>query len=257
MKKYKTRKLNGGNSDDAYDPQILQNMQNQRLADDLYNKLNVNCTSYKSDEIIDLLQKSCSTTSYNDNIEAVNYLYTPNIRGGYKKMASRNNGNSNSNNRNNSNSNGSQRNNVLNGGCLTCPKGKKKLQVYYRSLVVLMPKLYKVYKDKSASRSPTVSTRAVAKKATRVTTVARAALAARATRRPVAKKPVRASGTAKPAKKAKPVAKRTGYGKKKRVRGGDRLMDSILNTSWLSFKPTPYVPENMNNQIASLSSKIF
>jgi hypothetical protein len=242
MKKYKTRKLKGGNSDDAYDPQILQNMQNQRLADDLYNKLNVNCASYKSDEIIDLLQKSCSTTSYNDNIEGVNYLYTPNIRGGYKKMASRNNNNR-SNNQNN-------RNNSLNGGCLTCPKGKKKLEVYFRTLLVMMPKLYKVYKGKadsstsSASRSPT---RPVAKK-------------------PASKKPVRPVGTmiraraaraAGPVKKAKTVAKRTGYGSKKRVRGGDRLMDSILNTSWLSFKPTQYVPENMNNQIASLSSRIF
>jgi hypothetical protein len=232
--------------------------------DDFYNSLNVNCSSNKSDDTA--LQNSSAASaasSPNDNIEGVNYLYMQNIRGGYKKyMGSNNNMNA-----------------SLAGGCLTCPKGKKKLKVYFNNLVVLMPKLYKDYAGSRGSKS--LSTRPLAKKVkkvtkvTKVTKVVRASprpvavvkRAARASPRPVAvvKRATRASPrpvavvkrAAKPTAKAvkRPVAKRPSS--KKKVRGGNLSYSNITNTSWLSFKQEQYTPENLGNQIASLESRIF
>ena len=178
-----------------------------------------------------------------------------NIRGGYKKyMGSNNNMNA-----------------SLAGGCLTCPKGKKKLKVYFNNLVVLMPKLYKDYAGSRGSKS--LSTRPLAKKVKKVTKVtkvmkvarasprpvavvkrvARAARAARASPRPVAVVKRVAKPTAKAVKR--PVAKRPSS--KKKVRGGNLSYSNITNTSWLSFKQEQYTPENLGNQIASLESRIF
>jgi hypothetical protein len=250
------RKIKGGKSGDAFDPQLLQNMQNQRLVDDFYNSLNVNCSSNKSDDTA--LQNSSGASLQNDNIEGVNYLYMQNIRGGYKKyMGSNNNMNA-----------------SLAGGCLTCPKGKKKLKVYFNNLVVLMPKLYKDYAGSRGSKS--LSTRPLAKKVKKVTKVAkvtkvtkvtkvarasprpvavvkRVARAARASPRPVAVVKRVAKPTAKAVKR--PVAKRPSS--KKKVRGGNLSYSNITNTSWLSFKQEQYTPENLGNQIASLESRIF
>jgi hypothetical protein len=165
-----------------------------------------------------------------------------NIRGGYKKNMDKK----------------VQKDMSLNGGCMTCPKGKKKLDVYFRTLVLLMPKLYKGYKSNSTSRPAVkkVTSRPVVKKVTSRPVVKKV------TSRPAVKKvtsrPVVKKVTTRPVVKkvtTRPVAKR--IDNKKKVRGGDKFMDNVLNTSWLSFKKHEYVPENLNNQIASLESTIF
>ncbi len=35
---------------------------------------------------------------------------------------------------------------IMKGGCFTCGKGRKKLNVYYKTIVIILPKLYKEYK---------------------------------------------------------------------------------------------------------------
>lgn len=247
----RAKKIKGGQGEGAYDPQLLQNMQNQRLADDLYNSLNVNCTSSKSD-VIDALDNPSSASSGNDNVGAVNYLYIQNIRGGYKKkMASKD-----------------ARRNLLDGGCLTCPKGKKNLKQYFSRLVVLMPKLYKDYKGskgvKSSDKGSAVKKATKATKATKVTKSTKVTKVTKVTTRPVVKKiarpvvkkTVKTVKTTKAVKKMpRPVVKRTGI--RRKVRGGDRLLDNILNTEWLSFKEQDHTPQGLNNQIAELNTVIF
>jgi hypothetical protein len=258
--KAKAKKVKGGQGEGAYDPQLLQNMQSQRLADDLYNSLNVNCTSSKSD-VIDALDNPSSASSGNDNVGAVNYLYIQNIRGGYKKnMASKD-----------------MQRNSLDGGCLTCPKGKKNLKQYFSRLVVLMPKLYKDYKGskgvKSSEKGSAVKKATKVTKSAKATKVTKSAKATKVTKvtkatkvttrpvvkkiaRPAVKKVVKTVKTVKAVKKMpRPVVKRTGI--RRKVRGGDRLLENILNTEWLSFKEQDHTPQSLNSQIADLNTVIF
>jgi hypothetical protein len=65
-----------------------------------------------------------------DKVETVDYLYI-NSRGGYKKMTKGGN---------------SVCNSCMAGGCFTCNKGKKKLNVYYKEIIVIIPVLYAKYK---------------------------------------------------------------------------------------------------------------
>jgi len=66
-----------------------------------------------------------------DNTEAVDYLYI-NSRGGCKKMAK---------------GGDSVCNNCMKGGCFTCNKGKRKINVYYKEIIVIIPVLYAKYKQ--------------------------------------------------------------------------------------------------------------
>ena len=78
-------------------------------------ELAVNLSNRVNSEV--LQDKSISIAT--DNTEAVDYLYI-NSRGGYKKMTKINKVNNNC-----------ECSNCMKGGCFTCIKGKKKLNVYY------------------------------------------------------------------------------------------------------------------------------
>lgn len=67
----------------------------------------------------------CQDYEFNKN--AVNYLYLQNIRGGkLNKMT--------------------QNDILMEGGCYTCPKGKRKLVAFSRTFVVIIPSLYNKFK---------------------------------------------------------------------------------------------------------------
>lgn len=67
----------------------------------------------------------CQDYEFNKN--AVNYLYLQNIRGGkLNKMT--------------------QNDILMEGGCFTCPKGKRKLVAFSRTFVVIIPSLYNKFK---------------------------------------------------------------------------------------------------------------
>jgi len=67
----------------------------------------------------------CQDYEFNKN--AVNYLYLQNIRGGkLNKMK--------------------QSDILMEGGCYTCPKGKRKLVAFSRTFVVIIPSLYNKFK---------------------------------------------------------------------------------------------------------------
>jgi hypothetical protein len=70
-----------------------------------------------------------------DNVGDVDYLYI-NSRGGYKKMA-----------KGGSSCGSGACNNCMKGGCFTCNKGKRKLNVYYKEIIVIIPVLYAKYKQ--------------------------------------------------------------------------------------------------------------
>ena len=72
----------------------------------------------------------CLDNDSNNN--GVNYLYMPSSRGGkLNKM----------------NNNTSEKNNILlEGGCYTCPQGKRGLNTFSRKFIVIIPLLYNKYK---------------------------------------------------------------------------------------------------------------
>jgi len=96
-------------------------------------------------DAVDANAQNCSTSS------AVNFLYLPTIRGGRKMNGSSGNdgeafiggcgcgmkGGSGS-------SDGSD---AYTGGCFTCPKGTKKISIIYGTIHVVIPSLYKKYKN--------------------------------------------------------------------------------------------------------------
>ena len=95
------------------------------------------------DDLISVLSGSkCSETiqenSTNLDIDTTtpaDYLYI-NSRGGYKKMA-----------KGGSSCGSGACNNCMKGGCFTCNKGKRKLNVYYKEIIVIIPVLYAKYKQ--------------------------------------------------------------------------------------------------------------
>jgi hypothetical protein len=94
-------------------------------------ELAVNLSNRVNSEVLQDKSRSLAT----DNTEAVDYLYI-NSRGGCKKMAK------------GGNSGGSGAcNSCMKGGCFTCNKGKKKLNVYYKEVIVIIPVLYAKYKQ--------------------------------------------------------------------------------------------------------------
>lgn len=65
---------------------------------------------------------------YDFNKNAVNYLYLQNIRGGKLNKMTRSD------------------NIFMEGGCYTCPKGKRRLVAFSRTFVVIIPSLYNKFK---------------------------------------------------------------------------------------------------------------
>lgn len=94
-----------------------------RACDELANNLSNRVNS-------EVLQDKSSTFGI-DNTEPIDYLYI-NSRGGCKKMAKSVNKVCNS---------------CMKGGCFTCNKGKKKLNVFYKEIVIIIPVLYAKYKN--------------------------------------------------------------------------------------------------------------
>ena len=94
-------------------------------------ELAVNLSNRVNSEV--LQDKSISLAT--DNTEAVDYLYI-NSRGGYKKMA-----------KGGSSCGSGACNNCMKGGCFTCNKGKRKLNAYYKEIIVIIPVLYAKYKQ--------------------------------------------------------------------------------------------------------------
>ena len=66
---------------------------------------------------------------YDFNKNAVNYLYLQNIRGGKLNKMTRSD------------------NIFMEGGCYTCPKGKRRLVAFSRTFVVIIPSLYNKFKN--------------------------------------------------------------------------------------------------------------
>jgi len=93
-----------------------------RAADDLISVL----SGSKCSSVIEQ-KPNVSTT---DTTNPVDYLYI-NSRGGCKKMAKSEN---------------CDCNKKMSGGCFTCAKGKKTMNIYYTKIVLVMPKLYRKYK---------------------------------------------------------------------------------------------------------------
>jgi hypothetical protein len=92
--------------------------------------------------------QNCSTSS------AVNFLYLPTIRGGRKMNGEAFIGGCGCGMKGGSNGD------AYTGGCFTCPKGTKKISLIYGTIHVVIPSLYKKYKNaKRKAKKP------VAKKA--------------------------------------------------------------------------------------------
>lgn len=65
----------------------------------------------------------------NDNNDAINYLYLNKSIGGRKKNMN------------------AIHNNKMSGGCFTCSKSKKKLSMFSKTFIIIIPSLYKKYKN--------------------------------------------------------------------------------------------------------------
>jgi len=143
----------------------------------------------------------CQDYEFNKN--AVNYLYLQNIRGGkLNKMK--------------------QSDILMEGGCYTCPKGKRKLVAFSRTFVVIIPSLYnKFKKGKMQDFDKTV------KKLTK--------------------------SDEKPKKKSRKVKKRT---TSKRKRGGNSV--DFTNVDNLDFSYKEYEPPNLScaKQYSSFTSPL-
>jgi len=144
----------------------------------------------------------CQDYEFNKN--AVNYLYLQNIRGG--KLNKMKQGD----------------NLLMEGGCYTCPEGKRKLIAFSKTFVVIIPSLYnKFKKGKMQEFEKNV------KKLTK--------------------------SDVKPKKKSRKVKKIT---KSKRKRGGNSI--DFTNVGNLDFSYKEYVPPNLScaNQYTNLTSPL-
>ena len=142
----------------------------------------------------------CQDYEFNKN--AVNYLYLQNIRGGkLNKMT--------------------KSDILMEGGCYTCPKGKRRLVAFSRTFVVIIPSLYnKFKKGKMQDFDKTV------KKLTK--------------------------SDEKPKQKSRKVKKR----KVKRKRGGNSI--DFTNVGNLDFSYKEYTPPDLScaNQYSSFTSPL-
>lgn len=134
-------KKRGGNCNDLLAAIIpLKNIDinadvNRLISSRACDELAVNLSNRVNSEV---LQDKSSSLAI-DKTEAVDYLYI-NSRGGYKKMAKGGDSSDSS-----ASSTGAC-NTCMKGGCFTCNKGKRKLNVYYKEIIVIIPVLYAKYK---------------------------------------------------------------------------------------------------------------
>jgi len=115
-------------------------------------------------DAVDANAQNCTTSS------AVNFLYLPTIRGG-RKMNGVSSGSSGSSGNGEAfiggcgcgmkGGNGND-GSTYTGGCFTCPKGTKKISLIYGTIHVVIPSLYKKYKN---AKRKAKSAKPVAKKA--------------------------------------------------------------------------------------------
>lgn len=126
-------KKKGGNCNDLLAAIIpLKNIDinanvNKLISSRACDELAANLSNRINSEVLQDKSRSLPT----DNTEAVDYLYI-NSRGGCKKMAK---------------GSDSVCNNCMKGGCFTCNKGKRKINLYYKEIIVIIPVLYAKYKQ--------------------------------------------------------------------------------------------------------------
>lgn len=182
--------LSRSQQDDAIEATLSPNV----LANNLVQSLS-NCGPAK-------LSATNGCQDYDFNKNAVNYLYLQNIRGGkLNKMT--------------------KSDILMEGGCYTCPKGKRRLVAFSRTFVVIIPSLYnKFKKGKMQDFDKTV------KKLTK--------------------------SDEKPKKKSRKVKKR----KVKRKRGGNSI--DFTNVGNLDFSYKEYTPPDLScaNQYSSFTSPL-
>jgi hypothetical protein len=126
-------KKKGGNCNDLLAAIIpLKNIDinadvNRLISSRACDELAANLSNRVNSEVLQDKSRSLAT----DNTEAVDYLYI-NSRGGCKKMAK---------------SEERDCNSCMKGGCFTCNKGKRRLNGYYKEIIVIIPVLYAKYKQ--------------------------------------------------------------------------------------------------------------
>jgi hypothetical protein len=98
-------------------------------------------------DAVDANAQNCTTSS------AVNFLYLPTIRGGRKMNGSSgNDGEAFIGGCGCGMKGGSSGNDAYTGGCFTCPKGTKKISIIYGTIHVVIPSLYKKYKNAKSAK---------------------------------------------------------------------------------------------------------
>lgn len=179
-----------------------------------------------------------STNGCLNNDDNVDYLYLQSIRGGDKiKMTSNKN---------------------TRGGCLTCPEGQRKMLKYTKTLIVVLPKLYKKYKTNSekdfsmvvkklADKSKKTQTKRIT---TKTKKPAAKKPASKKPKKPVVKKPKKVSSKKSVQKTDKKRVKRV-----KRVRGGSDITNYMTLSSDF-YRDNTYTPTNLNCGIAPLTSSL-
>ena len=183
--------LSRSQQDDAIEASLSPNV----LVNNLVQSLS-NCGPEK-------LSATNGCQDYDFNKNAVNYLYLQNIRGGKLNKMTRSDIS-------------------MEGGCYTCPKGKRKLVAFSRTFVVIIPSLYNKFK-----KGKMQDFQEAVKKITK--------------------------SDVKPKKKSRKVKKRT---TSKRKRGGN-LID-FTNIGNLDFSYKEYEPPNLScaNQYSSFTSPL-
>lgn len=180
-----------------------------------------------------------STNGCLNNDDNVDYLYLQSIRGGDKKKM-----------------NSSKK--CKKGGCLTCPEGQRKMLKYTKTLIVVLPKLYKKYKTNSekdfsmvvkklADKSKKTQTKRIT---TKTKKPAAKKPASKKPKKPVVKKPKKVSSKKSVRKTDKKRVKRV-----KRVRGGSDVTNYMTLSSDF-YRDNTYTPTNLNCGIAPLTSSL-
>jgi hypothetical protein len=117
------RKKGGEVSDSLYNQRV-----SQRLSQDADNSIIKSELNIGSEDAISSITNNCNLDSY----DSINYFYTFN-RGGSSSMKNK---------EKNINCDCKKK-----GGCMTCPKGVKNINVYFQTFHIIIPRLYNKYKS--------------------------------------------------------------------------------------------------------------
>lgn len=235
------KKLKGGNDTDL--DQIEKDVRSMEIhrerQDIMQNKIINNDIS---DSLLSRFKSNYdrSTNGCSNNDDNVDYLYLQSIRGGHKKKMT------------------SSKNDNKKGGCLTCPEGQRKMLKYTKTLIVVLPKLYKKYKTNSEKDFSMVVKKLADKskktRTKRVTTKTKKPAAkkpaSKKPKKPVVKKPKKVSSKKSVRKTDKKRVKRV-----KRVRGGSDVTNYMTLPSDF-FRSNTYTPTNLSYGIAPLTSSL-